>query len=321
MLTLTDSERRVLGNSLLFADVKPASIDAALDQCKVRELQPQEVLVSPAHINRFIYVVLSGRFEVHIGETEQSPLASISAGECIGEMSVLDSQKPSARVIAAVPSRVIELHQDLIWQFIDATEGMARNLLYILSSRLRVNTEALFESLRRQLQFERYADLDGLTGLYNRRWLDRAMEQYLVTAENRQDAPPMTIILLDVDHFKRFNDQHGHPAGDIALRQVADTVSQGLRPDDNAARYGGEEFAVLLADADVQVGVQIAERLCDAVREARLRDHSGNSLPSVTISLGVAQHRSGQSMVQWLEAADSALYCAKETGRDRVSAA
>lgn len=319
MLSLTDSERRILANSLLFADVEPTSIDAVLDQCRIRDLQPQHILLSPEHINRFIYIVLSGRFEVHIGATDQAPLASISAGECVGEMSVLDSQKPSARVIAAVPSRVLELHQELIWQFIDATEGMARNLLYILSSRLRVNTEALFESLRRQLQFERYADLDGLTGLFNRRWLDRALEQCLATADH-PDAPPIAIILLDVDHFKRFNDQHGHPAGDIALRQVGESVSQGLRPDDNAARYGGEEFAVLLANADRQRGIQIAERLCATVRTTELQDHEGKPLPSVTISLGVAQYQHGQSVVQWLESADSALYRAKQAGRDQVMA-
>ena len=319
MPSLTNSERKILGNSLLFADVEPTLIDAVLGQCRIRDLQPQDILLSPEDINHFIYVVLSGRFEVHIGEADQAPLASISAGECVGEMSVLDSQKPSARVIAVVPSRVIELHQNMIWQFVDATEGMARNLLYILSSRLRVNTEALFESLRRQLQFERYADLDGLTGLHNRRWLDRTLEQFLATADH-PDTPSMTIILLDVDHFKHFNDQHGHPAGDVALRQVAETIAQSLRPDDNAARYGGEEFAVLLADADRQLGVQIAERLCTAVRETELRDDDDKTLPSVTISLGVAQYQHGQSVVQWLEAADSALYRAKETGRDRVAA-
>jgi len=317
--SLTASERRILGNSLLFADVEPKLIDAVLAQCRVRELQPQDTLLSPEQINHFIYVVLSGRFEVHIGENNQLPLASISAGECVGEMSVLDSQKPSARVIAVVPSRVVELHQSMIWQFVDATEGMARNLLYILSSRLRVNTEALFESLRRQLQFERYADLDGLTGLHNRRWLDRTLEQFIIAA-SEPDSPPAAIILLDIDHFKQFNDQHGHPAGDVALRQVADTVSQSLRPDDNAARYGGEEFAVLLADANRDQGIQIAERLCTAVRDTQLQDGDGKALPSVTISLGIAQYRHGQSVLQWLETADSALYRAKDTGRDQVAA-
>ena len=316
MLSLTDSDRRTIVKSLLFADVEPALINAVLTRCRIRELQPQDILLSPEHINRFIYVVLSGRFEVHVGATNQAPLASISAGECVGEMSVLDSQKPSARVIAAVPSRVVELHQDMIWQFVDTTKGMARNLLYILSSRLRVNTEALFESLRRQLQFERYAEQDGLTGLHNRRWLDRTLKRSLAGA----DTPSMVIILLDVDHFKHFNDQHGHPAGDVALRQVANTVSQCLRPNDNAARYGGEEFAVLLQDADCHSGVQVAERLCAAVREMELQDDNGKPLPAVTISLGVAQYQHGQSVVEWLQAADSALYRAKEGGRDQVTA-
>jgi CRP-like cAMP-binding protein len=109
--------------------------------------------------------VLSGTLHVYISDGKQQPLATIAAGECVGEMSVLDSQKPSARVIAAEPARVLELHQGLVWEFIDATEGMARNLLYILSNRLRINTSALLESLQQQVHFERSAHLDPLTEL------------------------------------------------------------------------------------------------------------------------------------------------------------
>ena len=319
MVLLTQSERATLDNSKLFNGVDHNLVNDVLGQCRIRELQPAQVLLSPEQVNHYIYLILSGRFEVHVGDHGKEPLAVLGKGECVGEMSVLDSQKPSAQVIAATPSRVLELHQSLVWQFVDATEGMARNLLYIISSRLRINTNALFESLRRQVQFERFADLDGLTGLHNRRWLDRTLRKYM-DASNEAGAPPLAVIILDIDHFKHFNDTHGHPAGDIALRQVAEAISGGLRPADMAARYGGEEFAVILPDSDLEQGLRTAQRLCSVVRTTRLQTSEGTPLPSVSISLGVAEYRPGQTGEQLFEVADTALYRAKEGGRNRAIA-
>lgn len=317
MVRLTETEKATLEGSRLFTDVDPELVDAILGQSRLRDLKPDEVLLAPDQVNHFIFLVLSGCFEVHVGDQGQQLLATIAPGECIGEMSVLDNQKPTARVIAAEPSRVLSLHQQVVWQFVDATGGMARNLLYIISGRLRINTAALFESLSRQIESERHADLDGLTGLHNRRWLDRTLSRF-VTAANAPNCAPLAIILLDIDHFKRFNDSHGHPAGDTALRQVAQAITSGLRPDDMAARYGGEEFTVILPNADAEQALHAAERLCTVVRNTVLEHGTGRPLPSVTISLGVAQYQSGQTAEQLLEAADRVLYQAKHSGRNRA---
>ena len=318
MVRLNEIEKATLDGSSLFADVDPELVDSILGQSRLRDLMPGQVLLSPDQVNHFIFLVLSGCFEVHVGDQGQQLLATIDPGECIGEMSVLDSQKPTARVIAAKPSRVLQLHQRVVWQFVDATGGMARNLLYIISRRLRVNTAALFESLSRQIEFERYADLDGLTGLHNRRWLDRTLSRFVIAA-NAPDCATLAIILLDIDHFKQFNDSHGHPAGDAALRQVAQAITTSLRPDDMAARYGGEEFTVILPNADGEKALRTAQRLCTVVRDTALEHSDGRPLPSVTISLGVAQHQAGQTAEHLLEAADRALYQSKDSGRNRAS--
>jgi len=318
LVRLNEIEKATLDGSSLFADVDPELVDSILGQSRLRDLMPGQVLLSPDQVNHFIFLVLSGCFEVHVGDQGQQLLATIDPGECIGEMSVLDSQKPTARVIAAKPSRVLQLHQRVVWQFVDATGGMARNLLYIISRRLRVNTAALFESLSRQIEFERYADLDGLTGLHNRRWLDRTLSRFVIAA-NAPDCATLAIILLDIDHFKQFNDSHGHPAGDAALRQVAQAITTSLRPDDMAARYGGEEFTVILPNADGEKALRTAQRLCTVVRDTALEHSDGRPLPSVTISLGVAQHQAGQTAEHLLEAADRALYQSKDSGRNRAS--
>ena len=315
---LNDSDHGIINRAVLFRGVPPGLMQQILAQSHIRELQPGERLLSPDQDNQSIFLLLSGAMQVHINETHQEPLATLGTGDVVGEMSVLDSEKPSATVTATDFTRLLEVHESVIWRAIDATEGMARNLLYILSGRLRHNTVALLESLRRQTLFQRYADLDALTNLNNRRWLDRTLTE-LIEAEDQASAN-FSLIILDIDFFKRFNDSYGHPAGDAVLRQVSLVIGDNLRPQDAAARYGGEEFAIILPNAERGPAVQIAERLCDAVRRASLHDVAGQALPPVTISLGVAQYRAGQSRDELVAEADAALYRAKNSGRDRVVA-
>lgn len=316
MNLLTTNDKQIVINAQLFSGVPASIIEEALVGSQVKVLSPGQVLLCPDSINRYIYLVLSGNLEVHVGESGPNPLADIGIGECVGEMSVLDSLNPSARVVASEPTRILELHQTKVWRCIDATEGMARNLLYILSDRLRVNTTALTESRRREFTFERFANIDALTELHNRRGLDHGLQRLLDVEPDQ--AAPLSLILLDIDFFKHYNDSHGHPAGDSALKQVAKVIATSLRPTDFAARYGGEEFAVVLPNTDLDQGVQTAERLCAAIRDAKLSDINNDPLPSITISAGVAEYQHGQDKEQLMATADAALYRAKQGGRDRV---
>ncbi len=187
----------------------------------------------------------------------------------------------------------------------------------------------LAERDRAKLQLEetkeRLAELactDPLTGLANRRRLDETLEQECRRAN--RSGEPLSLLLLDVDHFKTFNDQYGHQAGDECLRAVSEVVKKfGRRPGDLAARYGGEELAVLLAPATEQVAVVRAEALRKAVQDLRL-PHAGNrECGVVTVSIGVAtMHAQGQlsKPTTLIERADEMLYEAKRQGRNKVLA-
>jgi len=162
--------------------------------------------------------------------------------------------------------------------------------------------------------------LDGLTGVANRRKFDEDLQ-----ADWRQclrENVPLSLILLDIDYFKRYNDRYGHQAGDSCLKSVAKALSEMLRrPYDSVARYGGEEFACLLPKTDLQGAVGIAEKMQAHVRELGI-EHLGSDIERVvTISLGVATVVPNADFDAYglLEAADKHLYQAKRTGRARVS--
>jgi diguanylate cyclase (GGDEF)-like protein len=167
-------------------------------------------------------------------------------------------------------------------------------------------------------KLERLGLTDGLTGIYNRRFFDQMLPRE-VNRSHRLGAQ-VSLLMLDIDHFKRFNDRLGHPAGDEALRTLVRTLNQRLRAMDFVARYGGEEFAVVLPGADRDSALATAERLRSAVESATF------GLPAnserLTVSIGVAVYpEDADDASSLLAAADSALYAAKRAGRNTVRAA
>jgi diguanylate cyclase (GGDEF)-like protein/PAS domain S-box-containing protein len=160
---------------------------------------------------------------------------------------------------------------------------------------------------------------DALTGLYNRRYLEETLEREVRRAARAQQS--LGILMIDLDHFKNFNDTYGHEAGDTVLRETGASLAKGIRAEDFVCRFGGEEFVVILPTADLAASRARAERLRCKMRELTLL-HQGKSLGMVTISVGVAAFpEHGMSPSELMAAADAALYEAKRGGRDRVAVA
>lgn len=170
------------------------------------------------------------------------------------------------------------------------------------------------ESLSRS---EERARTDMLTGLPNR----RALEEFFRTAqaEAMEQGQPLSAFLVDIDHFKRFNDNFGHGVGDQVLRLVAKALRERVRESDLAARYGGEELVAVLPGADLAAGTATAERIRRALADCTItRRSTGEELPGVTVSIGVGQFQFGESMEDMIDRCDRALYQAKKRGRNRV---
>ena len=196
----------------------------------------------------------------------------------------------------------------------DVTEERARHhAVEVLNARL-VAELAVVERLQAELSEE--AVRDHLTGLHNRRHLDRALTAALARVSADE---PLAVAVLDIDHFKAVNDRHGHAAGDQVLRGIADALRTATRPGDVVARLGGEEFVLLLPGAGLEAALARAEQVRIAC--AAVRHRTGGGPVAVTVSVGVALASAGTDAVALLAAADAALYEAKRAGRNRVAVA
>ena len=299
----------------LLHEVPRSVVDRLLHTCGSRLLETDEVLLRAGEENETLYLVISGAVTVHFA-TAQRPYVRLGPGECVGELSVIDHSRVSADVIAAEPSVCLVISRSQFWELVDTSPAVARNLLRILSGRVRHDDAVLAESDRLQNQLEALATVDGLTGLRNRLWLDAAFERQL--ARTARDSAPVSLLMIDIDKFKPLNDVYGHLVGDAVLRQTARRVAAGLRPQDLLARYGGDEFAVLLPGADSAHALAIADRLRLAVRSGPTEPEDEN-LPATSVSVGVATAVTLVSLTELLAGADAALYRAKQNGADCVS--
>jgi diguanylate cyclase (GGDEF)-like protein len=163
--------------------------------------------------------------------------------------------------------------------------------------------------------FLKMAVTDGLTGLHNIRYFKALLETEMMTAKN-DPANKFSIVMCDVDHFKKFNDTYGHQVGDMVLKEVANGFKKTVRAADVVARYGGEEMIALLRGTSIEGGVILAEKIRHSIESADIRDE--HNVYKVTISLGVAEHQAGEDVESLVKKADDSLYKAKETGRNRV---
>ncbi len=177
------------------------------------------------------------------------------------------------------------------------------------------------DSLRKDLESARKQALtDGLTNLANRKSFDAEIERVIQNA--KAEGETFTLILMDIDHFKAFNDDFGHQVGDQVLRLVAKCLTDGVKGRDFAARYGGEEFAIILPQTNLQFAMKVADSLRAAVEGKELVNrNTGEKLGRITLSGGAAEFVVGEQSDDIIERADTALYIAKNNGRNQIAAA
>ena len=267
----------------------PSSLRNAEEMKEVREAQEQ----TEALLKNLLSEVLE---------------TSSSAAAYNNNLKAYSSRIAEAEGIAELQSVVRDLLQD--------TAGMAKSSANLHAKLEQATHEA--ESLKQKLFDARMiAEIDALTGIRNRRGLDAELEALLETYES--DGSRFSVIMVDVDHFKPFNDTYGHQLGDEALRLVAKVMAETVDDDGIATRYGGEEFSVLVPGSGLEGARYMAERIrvCISKIEVPSPD-TKERVKGITASLGVAEVREGDTADSVLKRADEALYFAKQSGRNQV---
>jgi len=199
---------------------------------------------------------------------------------------------------------------DYVVRPVDRMEFLARVKTQLKRKRY---ADKLWENFHLSMQL---ATTDAVTGLYNRHYLTSHMETRLQAAQS--SGKPLSVLMMDIDHFKIVNDTHGHAAGDMVLKEFAKRMAKNIRGVDLAARYGGEEFVVMMPETPTDWAYMIGDRLRQEVCENKFEVGLPSGPIDISVSIGVATSEEGQSPSQLLAEADRALYAAKASGRNKV---
>jgi diguanylate cyclase (GGDEF)-like protein len=291
------------------------AIWSGLLRCERMCLEAGELLITPHSSCDAVYVVLFGSLRIHLRTLESEPVTSIPTGEGVGELSLFVDAPRSAFVVTKEDTWLLRIPRPVFWELLETSHRLTLNYLRMLSVRLRKNNDVVLESRALQRLYKQHAMTDGLTGLYNRRWFDQVYPRMF--ERSRQEKTPFSLVMLDIDFFKKFNDTYGHQAGDYALFMMGQVLKTHFRPTDIAARYGGEEFVVVMPHTTQEEALAASERVRLVVSQMELELPEGKKIPPITISLGIATLRDEEHPEVLHKKADEALYQAKNEGRNR----
>jgi two-component system cell cycle response regulator len=301
------------GGKILLVEDSPATVERVsqtlVPQCQVdHEGDPQEALFRAAE-GDYDLVIISLNLKQIDGLRLCSHLRSLDRTRSLPILVVVDPED-NVRLIRALDLGV----NDYLVRPIDRNEMRAR-------VRTQIRRKRFSDRLRDSVQLTmEMAVTDGLTGLHNRRYLERHLATLVQQATAREK--PLSVLVMDIDNFKRVNDTYGHAAGDEVLREFSRRVRRAVRGIDIACRMGGEEFVIAMPDTDAALALRVGERLRQKIAAEKFPLGEGRPDAEVTVSIGICSLSApGDTADDLIKRADEALYRAKRSGRNRVAAA
>lgn len=303
------ADRSELMQLRLLDGVDMKAVEGLLKLCPVRQLVTGELLVRAGETCPALYFVLEGRLRVR---DPSSAIADsfVEVGDGFGELSLFQWTPSTSTVVALEPTRVIVIDAQAVDSLIAASHALARNMLSLLTERLRSSAATIGANTQLAANNRRHVTLDDATGLHNRRWFEAVLPRQIMRSSMAHKN--LALLLIDIDDFSNYNAQFGYEAGDQALYAVAQTLLGSVRPTDLVARYDASRFAVVLPESDLAGARVVADRIAHAVSEAVVLMADESILPPVTVSIGAAVLEPFSDAPALLQAAQAALQVRQE---------
>lgn len=288
-----------------------------------RSVRDGDVLFNQGDRGETLYIVREGEIAgiIELTDGTRRDVARFSVGDFFGDMAIFENDVRSATCIACTDSTLLELHKSDFFHLIEENPAIAIKIMYrmlnITTGRLQNTGQFLSEMIRWGNDARKRAITDEFTGVYNRRFLEESMGPLFAEAVRKKT--PISLVMIDLDHFREINDTYGHDMGDSLILELVTVCKRNLREHDIIARYGGDEFSIIFPGTGREEAMSLAEKMRSDAAGLDILEKKEGAINRVTLSMGVAAYPDGADSLSKLKSkADEALYRAKEEGRDRV---
>ncbi len=312
-----------LGHVDIFSLLSPSERRVLLDTMNFVEFQKGHIIFKEGDRGDTLYIVKSGTVSIslRLSNGQERELVEFSAGDFFGEMSIFENAPRSASCTTKENSALFTLSGDTFFQFVESHPFIAIKIMYRMlnstSQRLRNTDEFLSDMVQWGEKARKRAVTDELTGVYNRRFLDEALEEYFISSKAEMQS--LSIVMVDLDNFRDINESYSTEVGDAVIVSVVEVFRKKLRTQDVIARYGGDEFTILLPDTGSKEARRLAEDICACIEQLDVLERLKGPIARVTTSQGIATYpEHAENLKSLREKADQALYRAKHEGRNRV---
>ncbi|MCU0848128.1 MAG: GGDEF domain-containing protein [Spirochaetes bacterium] len=307
----------------IFSLLTPEETEWIVTLFRERNYKKNSLLFKEGDRGNELFIIRSGSVASYILTPDgmDREIAKFAEGNFFGEMSIFENAPRSATCRAVNDSLLMSLQDDDFYRIIEEKPDIAVKIMYrmlnITTQRLRDTGEFLSEMVHWGEAASKRIITDDLTGIYNRRFLDDALESFFES--QKKEKKQMSLIMIDLDRFRDVNEMYGNEAGDKMILAVVNVYKQYLREKDIFARYGGDEFTIILPDTTLSASVDLAEKIRVQVSKEDVLKRYGGEIKNVTVSQGISNFPDSAADLKVLkEKADQALYRAKLEGRNRV---
>jgi diguanylate cyclase (GGDEF)-like protein len=315
--------RAALKKTMIFSDLGEPELDILISRMRRLRFEEGTIVFREGEQGEDLYVILNGMINTSmlLADGTEFFIANIEKGSFFGEMAIIENAPRSATCKAAQSCDLLSLSRRDFYDIIRLYPAMALKILHcmlnIMSERFKAAGAALSEMVRWGEDARKKAITDEFTGLFNRRFLDESFGTHISHALGI--GKPISFVMIDLDHFGMTNKKYGEAFGDQVILEASKAFKESFRETDILARYGGDEFSFILPDTDAKKAKTLCKTMAERLRALRFSGHPEFTL---TLSVGIAAApENADTPAALKEAADKALYAAKEGGRDRVVAA